>query len=152
MTIKCRTKMAIVPVLILCLMVILVSSAWAEYVNKAVTNRDDAVYWLDLGGLYATYGNYSAAVEAYQKALTLDANNSKAYYDMSVARAELGQMDQALAEINRAIALAPDRDRYYYGRAWLLLRMGRSPEAMDNFRKAAEMGNLDAKAYLNLKR
>ena len=148
MTIKYRKKMVIVPVLFLCLMVISVSSVWAEYVNTAVTNPNDATYWLDRGGLYATYGNYSAAVEAYQKALTLDANNSKAYYDMSVARAELGQLDQALEEINRAIAMDPGQDRYYYGRAWLLLRTGRMAEAMDNFNKAADMGNLDAAAYL----
>jgi tetratricopeptide (TPR) repeat protein len=143
-------KMAGRPALWIGLMVmaLTVSSAWADYVNNAVTNPNDATYWLDQGGLFATYGNYKAAVAAYQKALTLDANSSKAYFNLAVAHTELGELDQALAEINRAIALDPGQDRYYYGRAWLLLRLGRKGEAMDSFHKAADMGSLDAIAYL----
>ena len=139
MTIVKWMKMAVRPLLWIGLTAIAlsVSSAWADYVNSVVTNPNDA-----------TYGNYKAAVAAYQKALNLDANNSKAYFDMAVAHAELGELNQALEEINRAIALDPGQNRYYYGRAWLLLRLGRKAEAMDGFQKAADMGSLDAIAYL----
>ena len=148
MTIKGCIKVASLPVLWFCLMALPVSSAWAEYVNSAITNPNDAIYWLDQGGLFATYGNYTAAVEAYKKALALDANNSEAYFNLSVAHAELGELDLALEEINRAIAMDSSQDRYYYSRAWLLLRSGRMDEAVNNFRKAADMGNLDAITYL----
>lgn len=144
MTMKRWIQMASLPLLCLCL----VATARAEYVNSAVTNPNDATYWLDQGGLFATYGNYQAAVEAYNKALALDANNSRAYFDMSVAHAELGALDLALEEINRAIALDAGQDRYYYGRAWLLLKISRMDDALENFQKAADMGNLDAIAYL----
>ena len=150
MTIMKWMKMAVRPALWIGLTVVAlaVSSAWADYVNNAVTNPNDATYWLDQGGLFATYGNYKAAVAAYQKALTLDANNSKAYFNLAVAHTELGELNLALEEINRAIGLDPGQNRYYYGRAWLLLRLGRKREAMDSFKKAAEMGSLDAIAYL----
>jgi tetratricopeptide (TPR) repeat protein len=124
------------------------SPALADYHNLAVTDRHDADYWLDQGALFATYGNYSKAVEAYQKALALDASNSKAHYDIALAYGELEKPDQALAEINRAIALDARQNQYYYGRAWLLLKSGHSSQAMDDFQKAADMGNLDAITFL----
>lgn len=130
-----------------------VSPLLAGYSNPAVAaDSQDPVYWLDQGGLFATYGNYSRAVEAYKKALALDDANSKAHYDIALAYSELGELEQALAEINRAIALNPEQSRNYYGRAWILLKSGRSAEAMDDFRKAADMGNLDAIAYLEATR
>jgi tetratricopeptide (TPR) repeat protein len=133
-----------------CLILLLAAPApaAADYLNSAITDTNTADYWLDQGGLFATYGSYSAAVEAYKKALALDANNSKACYDMAVAYGELGELDQALVEINRAIALDDSRSQYYYGRAWILLKVGRMTEANDNFQKAADMGDLDAIAYL----
>ena len=132
----------------LCLFLLLTSPAAADYFNSAITDPNDPVYWLDQGGLFATYGSYSAAVEAYKKALALDANNSKAYYDLALAYGELGDLDQALVEINRAIALDADQGPYYYGRAWILLKDGRMAAAKENFQKAADLGNLDAIAYL----
>jgi tetratricopeptide (TPR) repeat protein len=133
----------------LVLIALSVSTTMAEYSNPAVAaDGQDPVYWLDQGGLFATYGNYSRAVEAYKKALALDADNSEAHYDIALAYGELGQMEQALAEINSAVALDAEQSRYYYGRAWILLKSGRRTEAMADFQKAADMGNLDAAAYL----
>jgi tetratricopeptide (TPR) repeat protein len=133
----------------LVLVALSVSPLLADYSNSAVTaDTQNPVYWLDQGGLFATYGNYSDAVKAYKRALALDDSNSKAHYDIALAYGELGEMDSALAEINRAIALDTEQSRYYYGRAWILLRSGQRAKAMADFHKAADMGNLDAIAYL----
>jgi tetratricopeptide (TPR) repeat protein len=133
----------------LILIAVSVSPLMADYSNSAVAaDTRDPVYWLDQGGLFATYGNYFKAVEAYKKALALDDNNSKAHYDIALAYGELGELEQALAEIDRAVALDAGQSRYFYGRAWILLKSGRSAEALDDFQKAADMGNLDAVAYL----
>lgn len=133
---------------VLCLIALLASTVSADYSNSAITDSTDPAYWLDQGGLFATYGSYSNAVEAYKKALILDANNSRAYYDLALAHCELGELDQALVEINRAIALDAGHDLYYYGRGWILLKAGRTAEARENLQKAADMGNLDAITYL----
>jgi Tfp pilus assembly protein PilF len=50
--------------------------------------------------------------------------------------------------INKAITLDPGQGRYYYGRAWVYLISGQSDKALDDFKKAAEMGDLDAIFYL----
>ena len=144
-----RINMAKLLVCALILTALSVSPLMADYSNPAVAaDSQDPVYWLDQGGLFATYGNYFRAVEAYKKALALDDNNSKAHYDIALAYGELGELEQALAEINRAISLDAEPSRYYYGRAWILLKSGRSDEAMNDFQKAADIGNLDALAYL----
>ena len=120
----------------------------AEYANPAVSDQTDPAYWFDLGGLFATYGNYMAAVEAYQKALALNPNMHQAFFASGVAYMEMGNQDEALNRINRAIDLAPQVAHYYYGRARVILLSGQPTQARDDFRKAAEMGDPDARAYL----
>lgn len=120
----------------------------ADYDNVAIVDKQGPAYWLDQGGLFATYGNYTAAIDAYQKVLSLDPENSEAYFDMGVAYGELDEFDSALLHINKAITLDPEQGRYYYGRAWVYLISGRSDKALDDFKKAAELGDLDAILYL----
>lgn len=120
----------------------------ADYDNVAIVDKQGPAYWLDQGGLFATYGNYTAAIEAYQKVLTFDPQNAEAYFDIGVAYGELDEFDSALLHINKAIALDPGQGRYYYGRAWVYLISGRSDKALDDFKKAAEMGDPDAIVYL----
>jgi tetratricopeptide (TPR) repeat protein len=144
-----RINMAGLVVRALMFVALSVSPLLADYSNpKVPADAQDPVYWLDQGGLFATYGNYSKAVQAFKKALALDDNSSEGHYDIALAYNELGQPESALAEINRAIALDPGQSRYYYGRAWILLKFGHSKEAMDDFQKAADMGNPDAISYL----
>ena len=61
----------------------------AEYSNPSTGDDTNVAYWLDLGGLYAAYGNFSAAVKAYKKALDLDPDDSAAYFDLSLALCEI---------------------------------------------------------------
>ena len=144
-------RINVVNLLVRALMLIAFSASplMADYFNPAVAaDSREPVFWLDQGGLFATYGNYSRAVEAFKKALALDENLSEAHYDIALAYSELGELDQAIAEINRAITLDSGQSRFYYGRAWILLKSGRNTEALSDFQKAADMGNLDAIAYL----
>lgn len=120
----------------------------AEYKNPAVPGEESAAYWLDLGGLYATYGNFEAAIRAYLKSLDIEANSAEAYFGLAVAYTEKGDLDQAITSVDRAISLAPDNGRYHYGRAWILLKSGRQDESRAAFEKAADLGDLDAQDYL----
>ena len=120
----------------------------AEYVNPAVPGEGTAAYWMDKGGLYSTYGNFPAAIRAYEASLSLEPNNSEAYFDMGVAYSEMGDYQKALEFIAKAITLDPENGRYHYGRAWTLILAGRITEAEADMVKAAGYGNLDARNYL----
>jgi len=123
-------------------------AAHAEYYNPAVPGKDSAAFWMDRGGMLATYGNYAAAVKAYEKALTLAPSNSEIQFDMGVAYGEMGDYTQAMAHIDKAVMLAPENGRYHYGRGRVLLMLGMPESAMGEFKKAADLGNADAQAFL----
>jgi len=118
--------------------------------QKAETkpDKDSPQYWLNRGDLFATYGNDSRAIEHYKKAIELDPNNSKAFFNLGVSYGEIGKHGQALDAINRAIALQPAEGDYYYARGWIYLHAGNKDKAMANMAQAADMGNPDAKKYL----
>ncbi len=130
------------------LALLLVQPVAADYSNEKITTEDGPIYWLDLGGLFATYGNYQAAIKAYKKALAMDPDYSEVHFDLGVAYGEIGDLDQSLLAINKAISLVPDQSRYYYGRAWAYLLAGNNNRAMIDFHKAAEMGDRDAIMYI----
>lgn len=137
--------------IIACLAVLVLAATpvAAQYVNEKITDVNDPNYWLDRGGLYATYGSYRAAIKAYEKALALDADNSKAFFNRGLSYAELGDLNQALVDINKAISIDPTQGSYYYGRGRVLLLSTQKGRAMEDFKKAAELGDLDAISYLD---
>jgi Flp pilus assembly protein TadD len=104
--------------------------------------------WMDRGGLLSTYGNYKAAVQAYEKALALSPNDAEAHFDLGLAWGQMGDYIKALSSIDKAIALSPDEGRYHYGRGWALMLFGRSEEAKLELMKAAELGSPEARHYL----
>jgi tetratricopeptide (TPR) repeat protein len=119
-----------------------------EYVNETITDMGDPVYWLDRGALYATYGSYTEAIKAFDKALELDADNDKAYYNKSLSHTEIGNLNQALLDINKAIAINMGNGNYYYARGRVQLLSGNKEQALKDFAKASKMGDRDAKEYL----
>lgn len=122
----------------------------AEYANPAVGDQTAVAYWLDLGGLYNTYGNYPAAVKAYEKALVLGQNDSAAYFNLSLAYCEMGLFEDSLEAIKRAISMEPQNGKYHYGQAWILIKAAKAAEAKAILQHAAELEDPDAIAYLNL--
>jgi tetratricopeptide (TPR) repeat protein len=134
----------IIPVLL----VFCIPAHAGNYSNPAVDGPGGSAYWVDLGALYATYGSYSAAIEAYKKALALDPASGPAHYNIALSYAEVGETGLALEHINTAISLSPNDDRYYYARGRINLLSGNSGKAMEDFKKAAGLGNPDAVAYL----
>lgn len=123
----------------------------AEYANPAVGDKTESAYWLDLGGLYNTYGNFPEAVKAYKKALGLGYNDSAAYFNLSLAYCEMGLFEDSLDAIKQAISIEPQNGKYYYGQAWILIKAAQAAEANAILQHAAELEDPDAIAYLKLK-
>ncbi|MBS3754695.1 MAG: tetratricopeptide repeat protein [Desulfobacterales bacterium] len=111
--------------------------------------EDDPQYWMDKGGLYASYGNQDAAIKSFRKALELDPENIRAAFSLGLAYAENGDYDRALGFINKAVLGAPENGNYLYGRGWVHLLACDSEKAMQDIGKAAELGNPDALEYMN---
>ena len=110
--------------------------------------KKDANYWFNKGALLSTYGNNKAAVQYFQKAIALNPNFSGAYFSQGVSYGQLGQYPKAIAQINMALKQEPQNGMYYYGRGRVYLLWGDKAKAMDDFKKAAELGDEDALNYL----
>jgi tetratricopeptide (TPR) repeat protein len=122
--------------------------AAAQYRNPAISDTAGATYWMDRGAMLSTYGNHSAAIKAYQKAIFLEPNRSAIYYNMGLSYGESGRLDQAMEMMNKALSLEPGNAHFLYGRGWVLLRAGKVREAQADLEKAAQAGDRDAQLYL----
>jgi len=120
----------------------------AEAASAVAVPVKNADYWFDRGALCATYGNDSAAIKFYQKAITLDPNRSGAYFTQGISYGQLDEFDKALGLIDKAIAMEPQNGLFIYGRGRVHLLAGNKRKAMADFRQAAELDDEDAQAYL----
>jgi len=125
----------------------------ADLITKAstesISHKNDPGYWFDKGALCATYGNNSAAIKYFQKAITLDPHRSDAYFEQGISYGQLSNFSKAVELINKAIEIDPRNGLYYYGRARVYLLADEKEKAIEDFKKAAELDDEDAQNYLN---
>ena len=108
----------------------------------------NANYWFDKGALCATYGNDKAAIKFFQKVIELNPQRSGAYFAQGISYGQLEQFDKALPLINKAIEMEPQNGLYIYGRGRVHLLAGDREKAVADFKKAAELNDEDAQAYM----
>ena len=65
-----------------------------------------------------------------------------------ICYAETGEYEEGISSINKAIEITPEKRSYFYGRAWSYLLAGNKEKAVVDLKRAAELGDSDAKAYL----
>jgi tetratricopeptide (TPR) repeat protein len=117
--------------------------------KERVSHKNSADYWFDKGALCATYGNDSAAIKYFQKAISLNPRRSDAYFEQGISYGQLENFIKAIALINKAIEMDPHNGLYYYGRARVYLLNDEKEKAMEDFKKAAELDDEDAQNYIN---
>lgn len=96
----------------------------ALYENNKLNETDKknlAKAYYHRGTAYYLNGESDKTLDDYNKAITLDTNNSSYYYSRACAYEEKKMYDLALADFTRAIDLSPDEPRYYSGRDRVLL-------------------------------
>jgi Flp pilus assembly protein TadD len=64
------------------------------------------------GNVLLYSGNYTRAIQYYDKALAIDPNNTAALNGKGFALAELGKYNEGLVFIDKALALDPNDAKY----------------------------------------
>lgn len=80
--------------------------------------------WRNLGALEAMVGDAPATIDAYSRALALNANDAASHAGVSQAYELLHQLDRALEHASKAVALDPSNDVAALTLAMLHLREG----------------------------
>jgi tetratricopeptide (TPR) repeat protein len=124
------------------------SKQTAQAAKKKAEPVKNADYWFDRGALCATYGNDKAAIKYFQQVIKLDPKRSGAYFEQGISYGQLGQFEKAIPLINKAIGMEPENGLYIYGRGRVHLLAGDQDKAMADFKKAAELDDEDAQAYM----
>ena len=83
------------------------------------------------GGAYYILENYPAALDDYNKAISLNPNFAYAYHNRGNVYIRLGEYETALSDYNQAIELAPEFAVSYYN-------LGNTYYLMEEFEKAIE--------------
>jgi tetratricopeptide (TPR) repeat protein len=127
-----------------------------EYLQKATEifiEDDEILYYL--GNLYRKENNIDSAIIAYSKAIKYSKINGEdypivyAYYlNRGICYLKIQSFISALQDFNYGIRLNPKKPALYLNKAKLLYELGNKKQACTQWEIASELGNKNAKTYL----
>ena len=113
-------------------------------------NKMDANAWKTKGNELFSAKDFPAAVEAFSKAIELDANNHVLYSNRSACYASMQQYDEAVDDAEKCVSLSPAWSKGYVRLGAAFHGVGEHDQAIDAYNKglALEPDNAALKAGL----
>ncbi len=105
--------------------------------------------WHRQGIIQTQKGDLDRAVDSFDRALALEADNATMRVNRGLVRDELGDYEGAIADYSQAIALDPTITAAHYNRANSYHNLQQYREAVDDYTKAIELETGFAYAYVN---
>ena len=91
----------------------------------------------NLSGVFnAASGEFAAAIDAYNKALSINPNYTDAYYNLGNVLQDQGKLNQAIEAFNEALSIKPDYAEIYYNTAIVKQNLGHPEKAIKACNKA----------------
>lgn len=100
---------------------------------------------VNVSAFYNRTGQPEKALEYAKKALELNPQNDRAWFQMAKAQERRGELQSAVDSANRAVQLNSRASSYYYVLATLYRRLGRtneSAQALEQFTKLDRESNV----------
>lgn len=91
---------------------------------------------------------YSQSISLLEGIPSETGHLARAYNNRGICEERDGNTDAAFADYNTALSLDPELDIAYGNRAWLYEQTGEKEKAYADYKKAAELGYLPAKIWL----
>lgn len=85
----------------------LLDSAYRYYQVLILAGTKDAEVWSNAGNIYAMKGQLTEALNALNKAISLDPKNTDNYIKRGLVHMQLGKTDEAIADMDQALAADP---------------------------------------------
>jgi Tfp pilus assembly protein PilF len=106
------------------------------YSNNTLPGHSGGPVWNDRG-----------ALEDYDRSITLNPKEPKAYNNRANTKLELGDNQGAIEDYERAIAINPNLSQSYSGRGNAKSRLGDNQGAVENYTRAIALNSNYAEAY-----
>ncbi|NJR62478.1 MAG: tetratricopeptide repeat protein [Cyanobacteria bacterium CRU_2_1] len=100
------------------------------------TPETKAALWKEQGNIWFADGNYSAAIDSYNKAIELKPDDHYAWNNRGLALAELGRYEEAIDSYDKALEFLPDHTKAIYNKACSYARWNKVEESIENLQKA----------------
>lgn len=107
----------------------------------------EAADYVHRADAYLRLGEYKNAIADYGKAIALDPNFEKAYYNRGLAYAQQQQYPEAVADLTQAIALDPEHATAYYNRGLVHARQNDLVQAIADYDQAIAQAPAEAAFY-----
>ncbi|MCC6448873.1 MAG: tetratricopeptide repeat protein [Chitinophagaceae bacterium] len=107
--------------------------------------------WLtEYGANKADKGDFTSAIEAYNKALEWNPKNNLAFYNRAVAKHNLKDYKGAISDYTKAIQLSQNNADAFYGRGVCWGSIGEIEKACIDLNNAASLGNKEAQSHKSI--
>ncbi len=116
--------------------------------RRALSIREEAMTYNNLGNAYGVKGIFEQAVAAYRKALELDPQFAEAWMNLGVTAMRAGEWAVAADGFRQAAVLLPEDKEAHFNLGVALEKTGRPDDAAHAYRRSEALG--DARAYFNL--
>lgn len=105
--------------------------------------------WMNRGFTLLRSRHFSAAAEAFTRAIEMDPDNAEAYNHRGVARAYMGKIDDAISDYTRALQIKPELVGALNNRGSAFYQKKLLNRAISDYSKAIEINPYLAEAYSN---
>ena len=126
-----------------------ISEAETAYRN-ALSVRESALTYNNLGNLYAATARFKNATAAYQKAVEIEPNYVEAYMNKGLAAMQTGQITDAHSAFERAAVLNPTNAEIFYNLGVVREKLAQPAQAATAYARAIALRPNWAEAYFNL--
>ena len=93
---------------------------------------------------------YDEAISLYKKAIVLEPDNPKLFFDVSECYGNNNELDKALSAIDTAIKLDSINPNFYNNRGLIYWRLSKDENAITDYKKAIELGSKSWVVYYNI--
>ena len=127
-----------------------VTEALGSAVHQECAQADLADAELLRGGNLQQHGEFRGAMECYERAIAIDANNAIAHSNLGVLKQQLGELPEAIAHYRQALEIDPNLAETVSNLGSALADAGKTAEAIAAYDRALSLNPNCAEALINL--
>ncbi len=126
-------------------------NSYRQAIRRHRSDRDRVVSWHKLGGICLGLNRYTEAIDAYQRVIELDPQDSRSWNSLGMAHSALEHYEAAIKAFEQAIGVDPDDAWPYHNLGFVYEKRESYETAIPYYRQAVErhQNELDAAATWN---